>query len=564
MEEEEIHVPIPSFPIFKLRSSLIDKDPLIWVHMLEAYVKLIKLLLDRTQRERKLSVKSQQQLQAFLRAYLAETAQEENRIFSLGAVNPDIKKNSAILRTYIFQLIKDYSIVKLNLTGDATWNFILVYAKGNCTTVRSLVDGTHKSHFNNNKKSGNVGSIEPIQRHILKLIIDSKFKENDLEALSYLLGQNVHSSKSSSSFSVRTVSKVKPSALTFAELFVSKNWINSLEETFISEGNAHSDTVKQVMIVSLLSLSIAKVASLATKLGITNADSLKLCPLFSAIITSDGYKRLVPGLEERMVFLKSVEFSDEYPFREEDAYTENDINLLLELFPQLNKGKAITLLRENDGNVEATSNRIFEDPNLISQTAETTLNIEEKPSKYISDGKRVNVPKRSIYDGDKIGNLDFSDHSVIYGKRTLPDVNKHAHAPNELKNRTLDAALRIIYESDEDEPDDTYVDQEPTEGLGAMDNPSAGPSKEKLPVYDDDKNRTRSSEPESYLFAIYKEKGSSSFERSQRKSPGRQALKKDTKWSDEQIEGWYRMLLRSPKRFRMLEDDYLYNFRRRK
>ena len=77
--EDTIYIPIPHYPPFKLRSSLIDKDPVIWVHLLEAYIHLMTVLLDPE--TPKLNVKSQQQLQLFLKIFLFETCEEETKIF---------------------------------------------------------------------------------------------------------------------------------------------------------------------------------------------------------------------------------------------------------------------------------------------------------------------------------------------------------------------------------------------------------------------------------------------------------------------------------------------------
>ena len=163
--ETQLQINIPHYPPFKLRSSLIDKDPVIWVHSLEAYIRLF-MFLDNNEAYgyNLLHVKSQQQLQLFLKVYLAETVQEHNKIFSLGHINPEIRSNGELLKARVFSFIKNSSIIKLNFTGEAVWQFISIYISNNATTVRQLVDGSFKSKFNE-KKSGGISSIPVLYNH---------------------------------------------------------------------------------------------------------------------------------------------------------------------------------------------------------------------------------------------------------------------------------------------------------------------------------------------------------------------------------------------------------------
>lgn len=588
-EDDSIYIPIPHYPPFKLRSSLIDKDPVIWVHLLEAYIQLFKYLLNPETYSVKLSVKSQQQLQIFLKVFLSETAEETSKIFSLGAINPDIKSNTALLRACVFQLIKNYSIVKLSLTGEAVWNFITIYVKDNSTIVRGLVDGTYKSKFNDNKKSGNISCIGQLHKHLESLISNGMIKEKELNTLSYLLGQHASSATKLKTYTItggnsknsRNISKKLTNSLGFAEAFVNTEWIEMLERLYVNGKSVHAEQIKEIMIISLISMSTAKLAKLAMELGINNIDALILYPLFSTIIISDVYKELVPGLEERLIFLRNISFESHSP-EQEILPKEENIELLSDLIPQLTRGQAITILKENNDNVEQVTNKLFENPELISSIKEYLAN--RKPEKIKADNKKAAVAtseptKRSVYDGDKISNLDFSEGTVIYGKKEK--TNKTEPATEEIKKQTLTAALRLMYESDEDEPDDTYEDQEKTTGLAADENNASSrrkTTKHRLAIFDEEDgkesdlettskpDRSVSNSPmpsamdaiEKYLFSIYKTKGSDKFDKKDRKSADRKAIKKFTNWSDEQIEGWLRMLTKSPRRFKILEEDYLY------
>lgn len=550
-ETESIYIPIPHFPPFKLRSSMIDKDPVIWAHLLEAYIKLIQLLLDP--QSPKLSVKSQQQLQLFLKVYLQETSIEGERIFSLGTINPDIKRNTETLRLYVFQLIKNFSFVKLNMTGEMIWNFVRIYSEKNAQTVRSLVDGSFKSKFNDNKKSGNISSIQVLQKHLEKLISEGKFSSNDMNCFTILLGQHV-SRTTYLMGSSKTVNKSQNNGLQFADSFVSSQWIEFLNIAYADGRSPNAEVVKNVMILSVISLSAPKLAKLASELGISSVDTLNVAPLFGAVITSDALKDLIPKLEERLPFLKFINKDLDNEDEDED-YEENmeGISLLVDLFPTLAEKKAKAILREYNGDVEFVTNLLLENPHRISSIEEHQATPEIKPN----ENAKFDIQKRSIYDDDDISKGDFSKASIIFGKRKEKDPGA---ANDDLKKKTLSAALRLMYESDEDEPDDTYDNQEKTTGAelevdvknkkkGAKIAPIAEEMKPAFSPVD---------QTERYLFSLFKKDGADIFAKISRKSSHRQQMKKSTNWSDEQIEGWLRMLLKSPRRYKILEEDFFY------
>lgn len=104
-----------------------------------------------------------------------------------------------------------------------------------------------------------------------------------------------------------------------------------------------------------------------------------------------------------------------------------------------------------------------------------------------------------------------------------------------------------MYQADEDEKDDTYdeaeVQRDATEELGVKEKSDHG---EKL--YE---------KIESQLWELLK-LNKQLFDRSSRNTKARKDLKASTSWSDEQIEGWARMLERSPRRAQLLEEKYMF------
>lgn len=519
----ELHIPIPHYPPFKLRSSLIDKDPVIWVHLLEGYIRLMQLLLGDEQP--KLSVKSQQQLLAFLKVFLYETSMENTQIFSLGAINPEIKKNTATLRAYVYHVVRAHSIVKLGLTGELVWRFVQVYVEHNASGVRGLVEGSYKSKFNDNKKSGSISSIGVVQKHLEQLITQAQFTDADLSALSYLLGQHTQGPKSKTynigGGAKTKVNKNTTKSLAFAEKFVDTKWIELLERLYAGGRSIHASVIEKVMIVSVVSLPVSKVAKLMSELGINNAASLAVLPLFSVVVISDAYKQMNSGLEERLPFLRQVKF---------EAANPEDVAMLQDLFPQLDESQATRMLRDHDNSMEAVTNAMLENPALAKKYHHQEVVIDEMQVSRELERAR----------------FDDVDESDIYKKEEADDLAN-------VKQRTLEAALRLMYEEDEDEPDDTYDDQEITTGVDDTTARLGG----RLRV--DEAADRQAHNLELHLFSEYKAHGQGAFEKSARKSALRQDIKKSSGWSDEQLEGWMRMLLKSPRRYKQLEEMYLFS-----
>lgn len=550
-----MNIPVPQYPPFKLRSSLIDKDPVIWVHLLEGYIQLCQLLAEN---ELELNVKLQQQLQLFLRGFLRETSEEHRQIFSLGQINPDIKKNTALLRTYVFTMVKQHSVVKLGLTGEACWHFVLVYVEKNAATVRSLIDGTFKLPLNDNRKLSNISLIQPIQKHIVSEITHGKFSETDLTHLVLLLGQHLAPKKKKQTVNLgggTVLAKDKERAglsLQFAEKWVSPDWIEQLESLYAGGRSVHAETVKNVMVVSVLSLLVAKVASLVSGMGIHNGASLSLCPLLASIIISDGYNSLNPGLPDRLTFLQSLTVAEDV--------LQKDIDFLVDMFPKLTPGKATTVLREHGGDAEKVTLVLLDDPGAIERIAEppAEISVNSETGKPTISEKELQLGLQRFHENETHTKLTKKQKSV---------------SAEEMKKRTLSAALTLLYEDDEDERDDTYDDQEHTAGEAFQEYEQKPKNKDKarLVVYDDDQTpqepvetRGAAYKTEINLFGYFKTSGAECFDRSARKSATRADMKNVTKMSDEQIEGWMRMLLKSPKRFRLLEEQYAAEFSNRR
>ncbi|KAG7800374.1 hypothetical protein KL944_003947 [Ogataea haglerorum] len=511
---DQLDIPIVVYPPFKLRSSLIDKDPVIWQHLLESYIDLFqKLIVVSTKRDVKLSLKSQQQLTAFMKVYLSETSEESTKIFSLGAINPEILKNQKQLKVVVFQFIKIYNLVNLKLAGESVWDFCKVYLRLayenmnlnqsliSVGIVRDLVEGRVKSKITS--KSDDVSLVQSLQDYLRLRISDAKFNRIDLETLSMLLGQKVKSRGNSK----QRVVVGRGQQDSFSERFVNAHWIGILETLYNRGDSLHAQQCFEIALVSFVSLPSAKIINLVRDLGVVaRAHLIKSYPLTARVILSSKFQDMNPDLRTKL-------------FENKSAFDQHKIQSLLDVFPQLTEAQCKTLLKKYK-TVEEAMNKVLEGEEIEEYT--------EKKKPRVQFGKK-----------------DFS-------------LKADSRTHRELKKKTLENALRMLYESAEDEPDDTYDDQDLTRGADTLAKDEDYESDEEF-AESKEANREKDQSMESLnlkLLQIYKS-NPEAFDRSSRYTNYRNQLKSELKWTDEQLEGWARMLERNPRRFKLLEEKLL-------
>lgn len=335
-----------------------------------------------------------------------------------------------------------------------------------------------------------------------------------------------------------------------------------LERLYSGGRSVHAETVKNCMVISVLALSVSKLATLVSTLGINSAESMAAYPLFSSIIISDAYKALNSGLEEKLPFLHSLKVDGGTA---EEEVNEKDVEFLLDMFPTLTPGKAKVALLKNDRNADKVTGMLLDDPLMIESIPEELERPEEEPP--------IQVSQEELRRGIERFQLNENETTTPVQKKEQP------LSEDEIKKRTLSAALQMLYESDEDERDDTYDDQEHNTGVAFEEYEHKPSSKEKarLAVFEDNDDESTNREgtaqnaianelekTELNLFGYFKSSGESAFDRRGRKTKLRDEIKSVSKWSDEQIEGWFKMLKKSPKRFRLLEERFAEQFSNRK
>lgn len=591
--QQVLSISIPVFPPFKLRSSLIDKDPVIWEYLLADYITLFKKLLalipHSTNSKRgngsdvsapfTLSINTVNQLHAFLQSFLHESSLESTQVFSLGAINPNIRENQHILKLAVFSYIKAMNLVNLKLTGASIWDFCKVYVtmadkyssqKINQTLVtipviRKLIQGTVKSLYTS--KSDDVSLLKSLHVYMGKLIASGKWKQDDSEVLYLLLGQRTKKGLASSSSRDRNKKKnVKNIRLSstpnsagvnnsdFAELFVNKHWAAILEELYVGGTGMNFKVCVQIMVLSLCSLSSPKIVKLLKdQLEIDGLAQLKqLYPLISLVVLSKQFNEMNPDLKDMLSpILLSLKKKDSKGVTGAKVFDGEKIRNVIEMFPQLSPGKVKTLLANNNNEVEKVIN------DLLEMDVEDMSTIEDYDEKSKESSLKHKNKKKA-----KPGNVfDFqmAEDKVVtvqLGKKEAD--NDLDEVDEDLRKKNLERALALLYDADEDEPDDTYVENEggsiPDLDYNEDDGGTKNTGKDNNVNIKLDKKLL---EVEAKLFGIYSS-SPDRLKRTDRNTPYRQELRRETGWTDEQIEGWARVIEKNPRRFRMLEERLVY------
>lgn len=208
--------------------------------------------------------------------------------------------------------------------------------------------------------------------------------------------------------------------------------------------------------------------------------------------------------------------------------SDADAHTIMDMFPQFNLGQAKTLIQHHI-TTEGAMEYILSNPDVMenpSSIPEWTSGASEAaaPDMDTNMDEYAPMPVHAAQSTPK----------YIFGKK---EISTSLNPDEDTKSANLQHALRMIYESDEDERDDTYEGME-----GATE--------------EDSQANAKLDKIQQYLFQLYSS-NKQVFDKLDRKSKARAELKKTTEWSDEQIEGWARMLERNPRQFKMLESKQL-------
>ncbi|SCU84017.1 LAME_0C07822g1_1 [Lachancea meyersii CBS 8951] len=497
---DKISLPFVKFPPFKLRAAMVEKDPVIWLHLLETYNQYFAYLMCEGRLEL-LDDSTYENMCLFVRQYLRELSDEEGKLLSLG-MNNDVQEQLQLLRRWILALVKDCGLLHLQISCDTLWDFVKLYARDNPATVRSLVQGTLKPKINTQK--AHLNRTYQLHQHLKQLVDNSRFSRVDLKALESLLSD-----------------KERKRANSFANQFLTAKWAETLESWFKQDSKFIIANAKNLGILTYVCASENRIVEVMSELNVNTLETLQLYPLMASLLLNNSSARHPTGLRSKLPFLRPL-LENKIEARSLTIKSE-DVLIISELFPSLTQGQIVKRLQVFHGNVDRTIESLFDDP----------LEAEEE----LTYGAPVPSTVKDLKTTEFQSELKKSD-------RVSKETVSVDHVPDEVRNKTLTRALSLLYQADEDEKDDTYDDAE----AQPMAVPDEGSKSNSESSYE---------KAEGYLWELLKD-NKTLFERSGRGSKTRKDMKFTTSWSDEQIEGWARMLERSPKRAQVLEEKYMF------
>lgn len=268
---------------------------------------------------------------------------------------------------------------------------------------------------------------------------------------------------------------------------------------------------------------------------------------------------------------------------------DTQVSLILDLFPQLNGPAVAKLLAQNGGSAEVATAFLLENSESLAQFENYVPEAESAPSQPQQNknkNKQTKVPSpptapaasklRSVYDNDDLSTLKIDPSKLIFGKKAPVSMSSLGQAySNDAKgDSSLQATLQRIYQADEDERDDTYDEAEAAHstsiqtvsdstadaGVDAVTrrpklNHVQADSAAETPAVEGASSPADATER--LLWETYAQ-SPGEFAQAARRTRARADLCKATGWSNEQIEGWARMLDRMPKRKTMLSEKYAF------
>lgn len=512
-DDRQISLPLVKFPPFKLRAALIEKDPVVWLHCIETYVTYMEYLLSESNVE-KVDELTYNNLCIFIRSYLHEMAGEKSQLLSLG-MNHDVAEQLGVLKNLTLELIQKCGLLHMQIFGESLWDLVKVYVDDNGKAVRALLDGSARPSINTQKAQLN--RIPQVQQYLKQLVESGKFSRTDLKSFESLLSD-------------------KPSRPSkFGKRFLDPSWLETLELWWAKGQGKFASVARELETVTLLSAPAEAIAEAIKELGISGADTLGLYPLLGCLLTNGKFQSMSLGMTSLLPYL-CPQFEEEES-KKTSFVNEKSLQAMKELLPMSSTHQLTNLLKKFEGNVELATNAVFEDPSLLDAIA------QDAPTEENASMDDENDHAQELELSGRDAAISDSDSKRIVNKRV----------PDELRNKTMTWAMQLMYQADEDERDDTYDEAEVAHSVGKI----SLEDSDSAPNSVTNGSSSNYDNIERYLWDLLKQ-DKSLFERTKRGSKVRKDMKKDTSWSDEQIEGWARMLERSPQRARILEEKYMF------
>ncbi|KAK9467112.1 hypothetical protein V1512DRAFT_252905 [Lipomyces arxii] len=532
----------------------------------------------------------------FIQSYVAldregveETEVEENH---------DVPIAKSLRRNVFLLLYRQYTTLSNVGNANMVWGFVRLYAKGNHVAVCNVI-----KHLTIGPDSQPTAVAQKLQTFILERIKASKFTLAELHALQILMrdpaiakawAPNPVFMKGLRALvkTAKPVSDQKGPPLP-AEVALKVAYL-------VLIGLSAADVDALVVCVRELlkqlppprdvkagemMLALVVRTNLVKRVAIVSDATGNVGPIAEIAVSLETVRRKIPAQlisDIQSCFRKSSPSKSR-----KQKVLESKIRQIKEVFPSLADKYIATLLAAKNNSVEGVLGYLVEQNGVDEETEEIeqdmqTLHIDDTPAYQTEEDRRFD-------------NLEFEPGSIHFGKRQYDDADKMLrNVPNMSDKQKIFDSLRLIYDEDEDERDDTYDDMETTtrvyedpdmdfednaESSAPVQEPSQhlkekaargkkretkgkpwenkADKKELERRKEAEEDRAAENPVERYLWGVYSG-DSSVFDVSQRKTKFRAEIKERTKWSDEQIEGWAKILGRDARQRKYLEAKYIF------
>ncbi|KAL9616163.1 MAG: hypothetical protein Q9160_008943 [Pyrenula sp. 1 TL-2023] len=226
-----------------------------------------------------------------------------------------------------------------------------------------------------------------------------------------------------------------------------------------------------------------------------------------------------------------------------------------ELFPDLQTEYILRLLLHFQDDVEAVTAALLEPESLPSSLQKplaedfTPKNGAESVPEVAAAPASIVGERRNVFDDDEFSNLRISSSQLNFGKKDQSRAQQLSTSERSAQKAAILSAL-AKFDSDSDERDDTY---DVADVGGTVDSSLPGTDDaEARPVEKEQRDKI-----EEFLYRAWKSDTSLfARETKTRLSQPRTSLKRETGWTDEQIEGWAIILQRDKQKVSSLERKY--------
>ncbi|KAK9388841.1 hypothetical protein V1515DRAFT_637546 [Lipomyces mesembrius] len=627
--------PIAEYPILAVRRHL---QPSLWASCLDCWCAMTEYFIAQPQT----AFEHATNLIRFLQTYVSlsrDTDSEGNT-----TLGPEARADfdeiqdpmARLLRRNVFVLLyRQYSFSSHVSNIDMLWGFMRLYACGNHAAIHKVIKHlgfaalpTTTADSTNGKQPHDTVATDMLRQFIVDRIESGKFTVEELHAVQILLRDpqiaqawvtphlwfaTLKSIVSTARPQEDPASPVSPAEIAIKVAFLSFIGLAAAKpdaavtvfEALRTQLPPPQDVGRGELLPALvvrtkLIARMRHIAESSVDGGCLNAVvialetiKLKLPPATISAISScfrkSATRKSVRAARRRIKKMDADAIANVLDI--DDARKVKEIK---EIFPHLAEKYVVTLLAAKNNSVEEVLGYLVEqvpDRNeWHEEIAEEIASLKVKPvvdsdndngADDDDDDDRDDVVERRRFE-----NLEFAPGTVYYGRRPGGNADDMlAQGTTVSDKQKIFDSLRLIYDEDEDERDDTYDDvdalahvyedpeldyKDKEEQASSSQLPQKQAEKNKGKPWEDkktkkeiqqlkDEHEYQSAENpnERYLWGIYSG-DKFVFETKQRGTTFRSEMKNRTSWTDEQLEGWAKVLDRDPKFRKRLEAKYIF------